>query len=116
MGGVCLERMAQLIQSRVYIRRHGRMTRAQARALQTLLGRYQVPMATTEMPWSTVFGREAPLVLEVGFGMGHALLATAQRHPDECVTHRQCSTIVHSTRSMPRAQKWAKVATVRVHA
>ena len=78
--------MAQLTQGRVYIRRQGRMTRAQARALQRLLGRYQISSATGEAPWATHFGRDAPLVVEIGFGMGHALLATAQRHPDwNCV-------------------------------
>ena len=37
--------MAQLIQSRVYIRRQGRMTRAQARAVETLLDRYRISSA-----------------------------------------------------------------------
>ena len=78
--------MAQLTQSRVYIRRKGRMTRAQARALQTLLDRYQISGTSGEAPWATHFGRDAPIVVEIGFGMGHALLATAQRHPDwNCV-------------------------------
>jgi tRNA (guanine-N7-)-methyltransferase len=79
-----MERMAQL--TRVYIRRKGRMTRAQARALATLLDRYQLPMSTTPVDWTTVFGRAAPLLVEIGFGMGHALIDAAQRHPDwNCV-------------------------------
>jgi tRNA (guanine-N7-)-methyltransferase len=82
MGIVRLECMAELTQGRVYIRRQGRMTRAQSRALQTLLARYQVPISATPEQWSSRFGRDAPLVLEIGFGMGHALLATAQRHPE----------------------------------
>ncbi len=62
------------------------MTRAQARAIQTLLERYQISSGAGEPSWVALFGREAPLALEVGFGMGHALLATAQRHPDwNCV-------------------------------
>ena len=74
--------MAQLNQSRVYIRRQGRMTRAQSRGLATLLEQYQVPSSATQVCWATLFGRAAPLCIEVGFGMGHALLATAQRHPE----------------------------------
>jgi len=58
------------------------MTHAQARALETLLARYQVPVSQTNERWSSWFGREAPLLLEIGFGMGHALLAAAQRHPE----------------------------------
>ncbi|MCX7065605.1 MAG: tRNA (guanosine(46)-N7)-methyltransferase TrmB [Proteobacteria bacterium] len=74
--------MAQLNQSRVYIRRQGRMTRAQSRGLATLLGQYQVSTSATSVCWETLFGRAAPLCMEVGFGMGHALLATAQQHPE----------------------------------
>ena len=43
-------------------------------------------MSDEPLEWSTPFGRAAPLALEIGFGMGHALLETAQRHPDwNCV-------------------------------
>jgi tRNA (guanine-N7-)-methyltransferase len=81
-----VERLPQLTgdlkQGRVYIRRQGRMTRAQSRALQTLFERFQVPVSAQVEDWAARFGRNAPLVLEIGFGMGQALLATAQRHPD----------------------------------
>jgi tRNA (guanine-N7-)-methyltransferase len=85
-----VERLAKLTaeskQGRVYIRRQGRMTRAQSRALQTLFERFQVPVGVNPVDWTARFGRDAPLVLEIGFGMGHALLATAQRHPEwNCV-------------------------------
>ena len=39
-------------------------------------------MPATPLDWSEVFGRSAPLLLEVGFGMGEALLATARLHPE----------------------------------
>jgi tRNA (guanine-N7-)-methyltransferase len=79
-----MERVAQL--TRVYIRRKGRMTRAQARALATLLDRYQLPISAAAADWITVFGRTAPLLIEIGFGMGHALIDAAQRHPEwNCV-------------------------------
>ena len=62
------------------------MTVAQARALRELLERYRIPMSEEPLEWSMPFGRAAPLALEIGFGMGHALLETAQRHPDwNCV-------------------------------
>ena len=81
-----MERLAQLTEGRVYIRRQGRMTVAQARALRELLERYRIPLAAEPADWTVHFGRRAPLVLEIGFGMGHALLETAQRHPEwNCV-------------------------------
>jgi tRNA (guanine-N7-)-methyltransferase len=85
-----LERLAQLTaetkQNRVYIRRQGRMTHAQSRALRTLLDRFQVPVCANAEDWAARFGRDAPLVVEIGFGMGQALFATAQRHPEwNCV-------------------------------
>ena len=62
------------------------MTTAQSRALTTLLSRYEVPLSPAPESWSERFGRGAPLLLEIGFGMGHALLAAARRHPDwNCV-------------------------------
>ncbi len=81
-----MERLAQLTEGRFYIRRQGRMTVAQARALRELLERYRIPLCSEPVDWAAHFGRRAPLVLEIGFGMGHALLETAQRHPEwNCV-------------------------------
>lgn len=83
----CLAKLtAETKQGRVYIRRQGRTTRAQSRALQTLLERYQVPISANAEDWTVRFGRDAPLVLEIGFGMGQALFATARQHPEwNCV-------------------------------
>ena len=62
------------------------MTVAQARALRELLERYRIPIASEPIDWAAHFGRPAPLALEIGFGMGHALLETARRHPEwNCV-------------------------------
>jgi len=58
------------------------MTRAQARALDTLWPRYRTESSDEPVDWSRAFGRTAPLFVEIGFGMGHALLATARAHPD----------------------------------
>lgn len=57
------------------------MTRAQARALVELAPRYQLPLSETVCDWAAAFGRDAPLAMEVGFGMGHALCDAAARHP-----------------------------------
>ncbi len=67
---------------RSFVRREGRMTRAQRRALAECWTRFGVDagVATLEPEW--LFGRRAPLVLEIGFGDGESLVATAMAHPE----------------------------------
>lgn len=57
------------------------MTAAQARALEVLSGRYCLSPGQTADP-AAAFGRMAPLAVEVGFGMGQALVAMARARPD----------------------------------
>lgn len=64
-----------------YVRRRGRMTPAQARALGGLAERFSVP-DTGPLDQQRTFGRVAPLGLEIGFGMGQSLLYWAARRPD----------------------------------
>jgi tRNA (guanine-N7-)-methyltransferase len=64
------------------VRRESRITPAQARALGELWPRYGIPEGTAPLDWPTVFGRVAPVILEIGFGNGEALAATAAAHPE----------------------------------
>lgn len=66
---------------RSFVRRSGRLTKAQERALDTLLPRYGVSNEGG-IDLAALFAREAPCHLEIGFGMGDALLEMAQRHPE----------------------------------
>ncbi len=66
---------------RSFVRREGRLTPAQRRALDTLGPRYLLPLDRPLDPLA-VFGRRAPLVLDVGFGDGEALLQQAAREPE----------------------------------
>lgn len=78
---------------RSYVVRGGRLTPGQQRAMDRLWPRYGVDFEAAEggegrksqnrIDQQALFGREAPLVLEVGFGMGEALLEMAGRHPQE---------------------------------
>ncbi len=68
---------------RTYVRRRGRQTRGQARALRELADRYLLdPTAAADLDLARSFGRKAPLGLEIGFGMGQALVAWAQQRPE----------------------------------
>lgn len=67
---------------RSFVLRAGRTTEAQSRALATLGPRWIVPFADTTLDWSAVFGRSAPRVLEIGFGMGDATAQIAASRPE----------------------------------
>jgi tRNA (guanine-N7-)-methyltransferase len=66
---------------RSFVLRQGRMSPAQQRACETLLPRFGVDFAPQPLDFSRVFGREAPVVLEIGFGMGETTAAIAAAHP-----------------------------------
>ncbi len=57
------------------------MSPAQQRALDELLPRFGVPFAPALLDFERVFGRSAPCVLEIGFGMGEATAAIALARP-----------------------------------
>lgn len=62
--------------------RQGRISYAQRRACETLLPQYGIPYNESILDLTQVFGREAPKILEIGFGMGGATAEIAQRHPE----------------------------------
>lgn len=66
---------------RSFVRRGGRLTRAQNLALQTLWPRYGLDL-DGPLDLQRAFGRSAPRVMEIGFGMGDALAAMAAAHPE----------------------------------
>lgn len=66
---------------RSFVRREGRITDAQRRALAELLPRYGVEPGEALLDFVALFGRAAPVHLEIGFGNGEALAAKALAHP-----------------------------------
>ena len=66
---------------RSFVRRAGRMTDAQQRALLDLWPRYGVPAGDEPLQLAILFGRDAPCTLEVGFGNGDHLAARALAEP-----------------------------------
>lgn len=67
---------------RSFVRRPGRMTQAQQRALDELMPRYAIPAIDGPLDLTAVFGREAPKVLDIGFGDGEALVTAAMNNAD----------------------------------
>ena len=66
-----------------FVVRAGRMGTGQIKALAELGPRYVLPFqAATPLNYEAVFGRKAPVVLEIGFGMGGATAQIAQTLAD----------------------------------
>jgi tRNA (guanine-N7-)-methyltransferase len=66
---------------RSYVLRGGRLGSGQRRALATLAPRFVLPWAPAPIDPVAVWGRRAPLVVEVGFGMGDATAQIAAAQP-----------------------------------
>ena len=67
---------------RSYVLRPGRVGPGQQRALTELAPRYVLPLAAAPLDFAATFGRSAPVVLEIGFGMGDATASVAAAQPD----------------------------------
>jgi tRNA (guanine-N7-)-methyltransferase len=69
---------------RSFVTRAGRVSTGQRRALDELGPRFVVPFAAQIPDWDTLFGRQAPRILEIGFGMGTSTAEiAAQRASDD---------------------------------
>lgn len=67
---------------RSFVLRVSRTSNAQRRAVDELLPRYGIAFEPRPMDLDAVYGRQAPRVLEIGFGMGEALAEFARAHPE----------------------------------
>ncbi len=67
---------------RSFVLRAGRTTTGQARAIDTLGPRFMLPYQPAVADLAQAFGREAPVVLEIGFGMGDATAHIAALMPE----------------------------------
>jgi len=67
---------------RSFVLRQGRMSPAQQRAHETLMPRFGCEYSQSALDFSTLFGRDAPTVLEIGFGMGDTTAEIAANQTD----------------------------------
>jgi len=65
-----------------FVRRAGRITAAQTRALEELWPRYGIEFDGRRLDLDTAFGRQAPRTVEIGFGDGETLVSLAAARPD----------------------------------
>jgi tRNA (guanine-N7-)-methyltransferase len=66
---------------RSYVLRQGRVTMAQKRAIDTQQSVFGIPYIAQPINLDEVFGRSAPKILEIGFGMGDSTAAIALANP-----------------------------------
>jgi len=64
-----------------FVKRTGRMTGAQKRALKELWPQYGVEFSHAHLDLDQLFGRRAQRVLEIGFGNGESLIEQAAANP-----------------------------------
>lgn len=69
-------------QIRSFVRRTGRVTTGQAKAYEQWGKDYLIPFQAAPLDYPQTFGRNAPVVLEIGFGMGEATAHIAAELPD----------------------------------
>lgn len=67
---------------RSFVLRQGRTTRAQRRALEDFHPLFGLDFSPGAVDPESIFGRRAPLVLEIGSGMGETTAAIARAHPE----------------------------------
>ena len=68
---------------RSFVLRAGRMGSGQVRAMEMLAPLYMIPYADACLDFDHAFGRHAPTVLEIGFGMGDATAQIAAARPED---------------------------------
>ena len=68
---------------RSFVLRQGRLTDAQQRAIDTSMPLFGVAYAEQRLDLKQLFGRAAPKILEIGFGMGETTASIAQSHPEQ---------------------------------
>ncbi|STU60185.1 tRNA (guanine46-N7-)-methyltransferase [Klebsiella pneumoniae subsp. ozaenae] len=68
---------------RSFVRRQGRLTKGQQHALDNIWPVMGVEFNDAPLDFAALFGRDAPVTLEIGFGMGASLVAMAKAKPEQ---------------------------------
>jgi tRNA (guanine-N7-)-methyltransferase len=66
---------------RSFVLRQGRVSNAQLRYYEEMMAKIGVPYVAAQQDLTAIFGRNAPKILEIGFGMGETSAAIAAANP-----------------------------------
>ncbi|MBK5913198.1 tRNA (guanosine(46)-N7)-methyltransferase TrmB [Rhodocyclus purpureus] len=67
---------------RSFVLRQGRVSNAQQRYHESMMAQIGVPYAAAPLDLDALFGRSAPKIFEIGFGMGETTATIAENRPD----------------------------------
>ncbi|MFP3013784.1 MAG: tRNA (guanosine(46)-N7)-methyltransferase TrmB [Arsenophonus sp. NC-QC1-MAG3] len=68
---------------RSFVRRQRRLTPRQENVLKMLWPKMGVDFTSQPLPFNILFGNNAPVILEIGFGMGGSLVSMAKQNPSK---------------------------------
>lgn len=97
---------------RSFVLRRGHISNAQKRALEEVLPRYEVAYADTPIAFESFFGRSAPVVLEIGCGMGETTARIAQLRPD--VNYLGCEVFAAGVGALAKRLEEGGIENVRI--
>ncbi|WP_419420225.1 tRNA (guanosine(46)-N7)-methyltransferase TrmB [Legionella sp. D16C41] len=66
-----------------FVLRAGRISKRQQLALDNWLDQYLLIIDDKQWDFATIFGRQAEIIVEIGFGMGASLIRMAEQNPDK---------------------------------
>ncbi len=66
-----------------YVLRVGRLSKLQQHAVDTLSGQFCIPFEEKKLNFEAIFSNKNPVVMEIGFGMGHATVEIAEKNRDK---------------------------------
>ena len=67
---------------RSFVMRSGHITDSQRNTRDRLLPTWGIPYTPEAIDFKRIFGRDGPMILEIGFGMGETTAEIAQQNPD----------------------------------
>ena len=67
---------------RSFVRRSGRLTTGQKKAIETLWPKFGIAYAADQLDLDEIFGRRAQRIMEIGFGDGELLVDMAANAPE----------------------------------
>ncbi len=97
---------------RSFVMRRGHISSAQERALQELFPKYCVAYEKTLLNAETLFHRTAPMVLEIGCGMGETTAAIAAAHPE--IDFLGCEVFAAGVGALCRRIKDLSLSNIRI--
>jgi len=68
---------------RSFVHRRGHITQGQRLALETVAEKWVIAFEPRPLEFGALFGRVAPVILEIGFGMGETTAAIAKARPQD---------------------------------